>query len=107
MSMSDTDILRESSRRLAEDLKRVVDDAESILQQKVQDAGTGFVEARERLERSLQSARGRLETVNRSVLDSSREALHSTDEYVRDHPWQSVGVGVGVGLLVGLLIGRK
>ena len=27
--------------------------------------------------------------------------------YVRDNPWQSIGIAAGVGLLLGLLIGRR
>lgn len=107
MNMSDTDTLREDRKQLADDLRRVVDDAQGILQQKVQDAGAGFIETRDRLERSLQSARGRLGKVERSVMDSSRQALQSTDQYVHHRPWQSIGVGVTVGLLLGVLIGRR
>jgi ElaB/YqjD/DUF883 family membrane-anchored ribosome-binding protein len=29
------------------------------------------------------------------------------DEYVRDRPWQAVGVAAAAGLLVGLLVGRR
>lgn len=105
--MSDMDILREDRRRLADDLKRVINDAEGIMQQKVQDAGTGFADARERLERSVNLAKGQLESVERGVLGSSREALQSTDQYIRHHPWESIGVGVGIGLLLGLVVGRK
>jgi len=38
---------------------------------------------------------------------AAREMADATEEYVRDNPWQSVGVAAGVGLLIGLLIARR
>ena len=105
--MSEMDMLREDRRRLADDLKRVVRDAESILRQKVQDAGEGYDEATERLSGSLTFAKDEIETVESSMVASSREAMESTDRYIRRHPWESIGVGVGIGLLLGLIVGRK
>ena len=74
---------------------------------KVAEAEEGYEEARSRLERSIDSARGELRKVERSLLENSREALQNTEQYVRRHPWQSVGVGVGIGLVIGALFGRR
>ncbi|MEZ5738914.1 MAG: DUF883 family protein [Burkholderiaceae bacterium] len=105
--MNDMDMLREDRRRLAEDLKLVVRDAENILRHKVAEAEEGYEEARSRLERSIDSARGELRKIERSLIENSREALDSTEQYMRRHPWESVGAGVGIGLLLGALFARR
>jgi ElaB/YqjD/DUF883 family membrane-anchored ribosome-binding protein len=37
----------------------------------------------------------------------SREAAQQTDKYVRENPWQAVGIAAAVGLVAGLLIRRR
>jgi ElaB/YqjD/DUF883 family membrane-anchored ribosome-binding protein len=106
--MSDaTQTLKDSQTRLSRDVRAVVDDAEALLRHAVRDAGEGYDDARSRLERSLKNARTELEGVEHAVLDNARRAKQATDEYVHQHPWQSMGIGAGVGLLLGMLISRR
>jgi len=109
--MNEMDILREDRRRLVEDLKLVVRDTESILRHKVSDAGQGYTEARDRLERTLQDAKSEVERLEKKAVDTARSAAHETNEYVHRHPWETsgvgMGVGVGVGVLLGLIVGRR
>ena len=39
---------------------------------------------------------------SKSVKAKSKEAITVTDEYVRDNPWNAVGMAAGVGFLLGL-----
>jgi len=93
--------------QLAKDFKAVVNDAEQLLRHAASDAGQGYGEARKRLEESLKSAREEFARMEGAVVDGAKRAGRVTDGYVRQHPWESIGVGVGVGLLLGLLIGRR
>ena len=99
--------LHESQARLNRDVRAVVDDAEALLRHVVRDAGEGYDDARSRLERSLKSARVQIETMEHAVVERARKAGRATDEYVHQHPWQSIGIGAGVGLLLGMLITRR
>jgi ElaB/YqjD/DUF883 family membrane-anchored ribosome-binding protein len=108
MVMNDaTQSLKDSQTRLSRDVRAMVDDAEALLRHAVRDAGDGYDDARSRLERSLKTARAELEGVEHAVLDNARRAKEATNEYVHQHPWQSMGVGAGVGLLLGMLISRR
>jgi ElaB/YqjD/DUF883 family membrane-anchored ribosome-binding protein len=98
---------KDSQRRLAEDFKAVVNDAEELLRHAARDAGDGYDEARARLEDSLKTARTELEALEKAVLDGTRRAARATDGYVHEHPWESIGIGAGLGLLLGLLIARR
>lgn len=102
-----TQSLKDSQTRLSRDVRAMVDDAEALLRHAVRDAGDGYDDARSRLERSLKTARAELEGVEHAVLDNARRAKEATNEYVHQHPWQSMGVGAGVGLLLGMLISRR
>ena len=39
--------------------------------------------------------------------ECAREKLGEADEYVRSHPYQSIGTGIAIGAILGLLIGRR
>ena len=41
------------------------------------------------------------------ALDRAKATARATDEYVRDNPWQALGVAAAVGVLVGLLMSRR
>jgi ElaB/YqjD/DUF883 family membrane-anchored ribosome-binding protein len=107
MDDATTQSLADDRKRLARDLKTVLDDAEELLRHAARDAGDGYNEARARLEQSLKAARGELEEIEKALMDRARHAGHATDSYVREHPWESVGIGAGIGLLLGMLIARR
>ena len=49
----------------------------------------------------------RLTEVEEEAMRRAREIADATEEYVRENPWQSVGIAAGVGLVLGLLLGRR
>jgi ElaB/YqjD/DUF883 family membrane-anchored ribosome-binding protein len=93
--------------RILDDLRRVVDDAEGLMRETAGVAGERAQDARARAADSLRQARQRLEALETELVTRARDAARDTDRYVRDNPWQSIGIAAGVGLLLGLLIGRR
>lgn len=93
--------------RLVEDLKTVMQDAEALLKATSAQTGEKIQEVRARAEESLRQARVRLTAVEEEALRRARELADATEEYVRDNPWQSVGIAAGVGLVLGILISRR
>lgn len=102
-----TPTLKDDQKRLADDFKAVLNDAEDLLRHAARDAGDGYNEARNRLEQSLKVARGELESAEQALMDGARRAGRAADSYVHSHPWESVGIGAGIGLLLGMLIARR
>jgi ElaB/YqjD/DUF883 family membrane-anchored ribosome-binding protein len=96
-----------NTRRLMDDLRTVVQDAEALMSATADEAGSGVREARARAAESLEQARLRLEALEAEVKARAREAADDADAYVREHPWQSVGVAAAVGFLIGLLVSRR
>jgi ElaB/YqjD/DUF883 family membrane-anchored ribosome-binding protein len=93
--------------QLVADLKTVMLDAEALLKATSAQTGEKIQEVRARAEQSLQQARARLNGIEDEALKRAKEVADATDEYVRENPWQSVGIAAGVGLLVGLMLSRR
>jgi ElaB/YqjD/DUF883 family membrane-anchored ribosome-binding protein len=93
--------------QLVADLKTVISDAEALLKATSAQTGEKIQEVRARAEQSLQQARARLSGLEDEAMRRAKEVADATDEYVRENPWQSVGIAAGVGLLVGLLLSRR
>ncbi|NNM82195.1 MAG: DUF883 domain-containing protein [Burkholderiales bacterium] len=97
----------ESKEKLIADFKVVVADAEALLQATASETGEKLGEARAKLEKRLEEARGRLREAEGVLRDKGQVAADAADGFVRDNPWKSVGIAAGFGLVIGMLIGRR
>lgn len=93
--------------QLMDDLRSVVSDAEALLKATAGMAGDQVEAARERAQDSLKAARARMGDLQDDVLAQARDAVESTDRYVRESPWAAVGVAAGVAFVLGVLVGRR
>ncbi len=89
--------------KLVTDFKVVIADAEAMLKATAGELGEKARDARARLAASLQSARGGLHRVE----EKARAGARATDELIRAHPYESLGVAFAAGLLVGVLVTRR
>jgi len=96
-----------SKDKLVADLKVVVADAEELLRATASQAGEKVSAARERIQASLATAKVKLTEAEQALLEKSKEAAKAADEYVRENPWQAVGVAAAAGLVLGVLISRR
>ena len=96
-----------SKEKLVADLKVVVADAEELLRATASQAGEKVSAARERIQASLATAKVKLTEAERVLLEKSKQAAKAMDEYVRENPWQAVGVAAVAGLVLGVLISRR
>ena len=86
--------------KLADELRSLVRDAESLLRAT---AAADGEELKQRAEHTLRDLRARLSGLEDQVGARAREV----DSYVRDNPWQAVAIAGGVALLLGLIMGRR
>jgi ElaB/YqjD/DUF883 family membrane-anchored ribosome-binding protein len=93
--------------QLMSDLKSVIQDAEVWLRNGSQMTGEELQAAKAKFERTLSSAKADLIRLEETVVEKTKEAAKATDDYVKENPWKSVGIGAAAGLLVGLLIARR
>jgi len=96
-----------NTQKLMKDLRAVIADAEALMAATASTAGTEVREARARAEETFEQARARLESFEEDLQAHAKEALGDAESYVRENPWQSIGIAAAVGLVLGVLIGRR
>jgi ElaB/YqjD/DUF883 family membrane-anchored ribosome-binding protein len=102
-----SELTQASAEQLMDDLQTVLEDAEALLSATTGQAGERIQQVRARAEETVRAVKDRLSAAQDEVTRRAREALDDADEYVRENPWQSIGIAAGIAFLVGLLAGRR
>ncbi len=95
--------MKKHTSTVTTDLEDLAEDAKALLAATGHLAEEKVVEARKRLAAALEKGK---ETWER-VQDRAIEGARATDEAIRVHPYQSVGIAFGVGALLGYLLARR
>jgi ElaB/YqjD/DUF883 family membrane-anchored ribosome-binding protein len=96
-----------SREALVKDFSDVLVEAETLLKQAAKESGEKATDLRTQVEAKLRAAKLRLADLQDDAIDSAKAAARATDDYVRDNPWQAIGVAAAIGFLVGLVISRR
>lgn len=92
---------------LRAELKSLADTLEEVLNTSGDKSKEELSKLRGKAEKALQESRHRLGETGDLIARQTREAAEKTDEYVRDNPWTSVGIGAAVGVVLGVLLTRR
>jgi ElaB/YqjD/DUF883 family membrane-anchored ribosome-binding protein len=96
-----------TKEQLLADMRVVVTDLESMLKATANSADAEVRALSDRLRERLAVAKVRLLDAERAVVEKGREIARTTDDYVHENPWTSIGIAAGVGFLLGLVVGRR
>jgi ElaB/YqjD/DUF883 family membrane-anchored ribosome-binding protein len=96
-----------SREALVKDFTDVLAEAESLLKQAAKESGEKASDLRGQVEAKLRSAKIRLHDLSDDASESAKVAARVTDDYVRDNPWQAIGIAAAVGFLTGLALSRR
>jgi ElaB/YqjD/DUF883 family membrane-anchored ribosome-binding protein len=88
-----------SREKLVHDLKALVRDAEDLVRET---AGTMADKSKDELRRALD----KLKASTRRIEEKAADRAEATDELIREHPYQSIGIAFGLGLLIGVLVAK-
>lgn len=102
-----TTSVKQAQDILRNDIQALIRDTEKLLADTAGIAGDQATELRGQIEERLLQARQTLESTHDTVRQRGEEALCVADDYIREKPWQAVGIAAGVGLLIGLLANRR
>jgi ElaB/YqjD/DUF883 family membrane-anchored ribosome-binding protein len=91
----------EQSSVLADELRKVVTQAEALLQALSEDKDEAVGVLRERVRTSIDSAKARLSEIERQAAAMAQRASITTQAYVRENPWTVAGGALATGLVLG------
>ncbi|TMA06700.1 MAG: DUF883 domain-containing protein [Deltaproteobacteria bacterium] len=98
--------MENTKEKLISDFKVLVGDAEELLRATANQAGERVASARKRIEQSVEDGKKTLADAENILFDKTKEAAKAAEAYMRENPWNAVGIAAGVGLILGLLIRR-
>lgn len=96
-----------AKEELVASLRRVMADAEELMNATSSEAGDALDDLRERMRDSLSVARGRVREAEASLRSNARQAASTADDYVRENPWSALTAAAAVGVVLGVLLGRR
>lgn len=87
----------------ATESKHLAEDAQALLAATAHVAEEKVVEARKRLAAAIEKGKETWSNVQEKAIAGAK----ATDQVIRDHPYQAIGVALGVGALIGFLLSRR
>jgi len=103
-SANDPAVRNEST---AEELNRIVDQAETLLRSLSEQGGEAAEAVRGRVTQTLEDAKARLAAVTTEAGQVAESLADRTDAYVRRNPWQSIAIAALLGSVVTFLISKS
>ena len=94
-----------TKEKLIEEFNTVVKETEQLLRSVATAGGEKADDLRGSVEQSLAMAKERLRELQQAATETAQAAVQTTDDYVRDNPWQAVGIAAGIGAVLGVVIG--
>jgi len=92
---------------LAEELRKVLKQAEALLGSIGEDSDGGLSSLRDRVHESVDAAKSRLAELEQHANRASQRAASATEAWVRENPWTAIAVVGTIGLLIGTLLARR
>ena len=85
----------------------LIADVQDLLSQLAHVADPEISRLRSKVNRGLTAAKNALSEGTDQIQRQTRRAMSAGDGYVRDQPWQAVGIAAVAGLLAGYLVARR
>jgi ElaB/YqjD/DUF883 family membrane-anchored ribosome-binding protein len=95
--------MNKHTQAITNDMSQLAEDARALMAATADVAGEKVGEARKRLTSSLESAK----EIYGRVRDKAIEGAKTSDQTVRENPYQAMGIAFGAGALIGCLLSRR
>lgn len=93
--------------KAASEIDNIIADVEDLLMRVTQASDPDFEKLREKLEEKIDLAKQMLGENGKQMADSARNAAKVTDNYVRENPWQAIGIAAVIGAVIGYALSRR
>jgi len=91
----------------SEEVRNLMGDMQDLLGRVSHVADPEIARLRAKVERGLATTKKALADGADRVQRHAKEVVTAGDSYVRDQPWQAVGIAAAAGLVVGFLVARR
>ena len=92
--------MNKQTQAIRNDLGTLAEDARALMIATSDVAGEKVAEARKRLAAALESCK----ELYGQARDKAAEGAQATDEVVRDHPYQVMGIALAIGAIIGYVV---
>jgi ElaB/YqjD/DUF883 family membrane-anchored ribosome-binding protein len=96
-----------ASSGITQEFRNFVADMEDLIKAITSLTGDDLARAKANLSARVDAARAFVEEMPGAISDRARNTVKVADGYVRERPWQAIGITAAVGLLIGVLLGRR
>ncbi|MDU2938863.1 protein ElaB [Superficieibacter electus] len=90
--------------RIDDDLTLLSETLEEVLRSSGDPTDQKYIELKARAEQSLEDVKNRVSQASDTYYYRAKQVAYRADDYVREKPWQGVGIGAAAGLVLGLLL---
>jgi ElaB/YqjD/DUF883 family membrane-anchored ribosome-binding protein len=91
----------------SQDARKWMADMQDLLGRAAHLADPEIARLRSKVERGLATAKRTFADGTGRVQRHAKDVMNAGDGYVRDQPWQAVGIAAAAGLVVGFLVARR
>jgi len=89
------------------EVRKLIGDVEELLRRVGDAADPELARLRAKLESTVATTKKAISDGTEQVQRQAKEAFEASDRYVRDQPWEAIGIAAIAGLAIGLLVGRR
>ncbi len=90
-----------------QEVNNLIADVEDLVTRVGEAADPEIARLREKVERALATAKQAIADGADQVQRQAKDAVAAGDRYVREQPWQAIGIAALAGLAVGFLVSRR
>ena len=88
-----------------EEFKNFVSDVEDVVKSVAHVSNADVARVRAKIQSAIASTKDGFEITSANLSKRARAAAADADTYVRESPWQAIGIGAAIAALVGISLG--
>ena len=101
------DAARQARVAANQEVHKLIADVEDLVRRVGDAADPELARLRAKVESTVATTKRAISDGTEQVQRQAKEAVEAGDRYVRDLPWDAIGIAAVVGLAIGFLVGRR
>ena len=90
-----------------QEVRKLIADVEELIRRVGDAADPELARLRAKVESTVVTTKKAISDGTEQVQRQAKEAFETSDRYVRDQPWEAIGIAAIAGLAIGFLVGRR